>query len=206
MATNALAGAKPTRKPTNLSQGTILQHQAKKERGATPSSGLPLQTRKWFAVYTRSHHEKAVAACLSGAGVENFLPLYTSKRKWSCNRNPVVSLPLFPNYLFARISPAQRVQLLSTTGVVSLVGNSAGPSPLSDQEVENLKHYLPLGDFQPHPHFIQGTRVQITEGPLAGLEGSVVREKGSVRVVLSISSIALGTSVEVSSCQVEEMS
>src|SRR5438067_462263 len=58
----------------------------------------------WVALQTRSRHEKIVAAQLEQKGVESYLPLVSKDRKWS-DRIKSVSLPLFPNYVFARCSP-----------------------------------------------------------------------------------------------------
>src|ERR1700735_3509257 len=63
----------------------------------------------WKAAYTKQHHEKTAARHLAELGVECFLPLYVQERHWSNNRNPILELPLFPNYLFVRVSAHSRI-------------------------------------------------------------------------------------------------
>ena len=74
----------------------------------------------WFAVYTKSRHEKVVHASLASQSVEAFLPLHQVLSQWK-DRRVWVEKPLFPGYLFARLpldlssgSPVQR-RALSTS-------------------------------------------------------------------------------------------
>jgi transcription termination/antitermination protein NusG len=153
---------------------------------------------RWYAAWTRSRHEKAVAEQLERKLVETFLPLYETVRQWKNGRHRV-ALPLFPGYAFVRIALRDRLEVLKVPGVVRLVGFNGTPTPLGDEEVESLRHALALGvRASPHPFLTVGRRVRITAGPLAGYEGILVRRKGSQRIVLSIDliqrSIQLDTS------------
>jgi hypothetical protein len=77
----------------------------------------------WYAVRTRSRHEKLVARQLETQGIQSFLPVVTQTRTWSDRRKQVES-PLFSGYTFLRIIPSSedRVRVLKTHGVVSFVG------------------------------------------------------------------------------------
>src|SRR5579862_5009621 len=77
--------------------------------------------QNWFAVYTRTHHEKSVMQHLTDRGIESFLPLYKAARHWTNYRKVFLDLPLFPNYVFVHISLRERVRTLEVPGVVSLV-------------------------------------------------------------------------------------
>ena len=55
----------------------------------------------WYAVRTRSRHEKLVDRQLVARGVEAFLPLVERRRRWQ-DRYQMVSFPVFPGYCFAR--------------------------------------------------------------------------------------------------------
>lgn len=156
----------------------------------------------WFALYTRSHHEKAVAKRLADGAIEHFLPLYHSTRAWSCNRKVNISLPLFPNYIFVHITPSERLRTISTPGVLAIVGSSNSLSTIDDDEIEQLKKYIPLADFQPHPRVCVGARVRISAGPLTGMEGTFLSEANSARVVLAVHSIGQGVSVEIRADQI----
>lgn len=157
---------------------------------------------KWFAVYTRSHHEKSVARRFEHLGIDHFLPLYKSSRSWSCNRSVDLSLPLFPNYIFIRLAPSGRSRALATPGVLTIVRSGPSGGGIDDHEISQLKKYLGAGKFQPDSPVSEGSLVRITSGPLVGLVGTVVWRANSARVVLTISSIGQGASVEVSADQI----
>jgi transcription antitermination factor NusG len=141
---------------------------------------------RWYAVWTRSRHEKSVAEQVRRKAVEVFLPLYGTVRRWE-NGDHHVELPLFPGYAFVRISLRDRLSVLKVPGVVRLVGFNGTPIPLDDGEIESLRRALTAGiKAAPHPYLTVGRRVRITGGPLAGREGILMRRKGAGHVVLSL--------------------
>ena len=164
----------------------------------TPSS----ENKRWFALSTHTHHEKRVAIRLRERGIETFLPTYRSTRDWSNGRKVRLDLPLLPNYLFVHISSAERVQVISTPGVVSIVGRRNNPIPVSNEEMERLLFGLRVARVEPHPYLNEGARARITAGPFAGLSGVILREKSPVRIVLSIESIKQSILIEVPSYDV----
>jgi len=158
----------------------------------------------WKAAYTGQHHEKSVARHLAGLGVECFLPLYVQERHWSNNRRPSLELPLFPNYLFVRVSAQSRVQVLKTPGVIDIVGRNSITDRITDEEIEILRSGLHLR--KPEPHVFElGENVRIMSGPLSGLEGVVLRQKGSLRVVITVPLIRQSVSVEIAASELEPL-
>src|SRR5262252_7687243 len=87
----------------------------------------------WYAVRVKPNYEKPVAAALRGKGIEEFLPLFRSKRKWS-DRVKVMDLPLFPGYVFCRLNLEARMPLITTPGFLYIVGVGKNPEPLDDTE------------------------------------------------------------------------
>lgn len=151
----------------------------------------------WYAAYTNARHEKHVAAQMEGRSVTCFLPRYKSVRRWK-GRRKELELPLFPGYVFVRMSPQDRVKVLTVPGVIHIVSFSGKPAPLPDAEIEALRERLPENAcLQPHPYLTAGRRVRVRSGPVAGLEGILVRRKDKVRVVLSIDLIMRSVAVEV---------
>jgi len=141
---------------------------------------------RWYAVWTRSRHEKSVSEHLGRKDLETFLPLYSTIRKWK-NGEHRVEMPLFPGYTFVRIGLQDHLRVLKVAGVVRLVGFGGAPTPLADDEVESLRRALGAGvKAEPHPYLTVGRRVRIAAGPLAGREGVLVRWKNAVRIVLSV--------------------
>jgi len=150
---------------------------------------------RWFALHTRSRHERKVRAELEALSCEVFLPEYHS---WSRRRDRRVRLlrPLFPGYLFVRtaMTPRQRVQLLQARGVVRVVGAGRRPAPVPDRQVESVRLLLSgAQDAAPHSRLRPGALVQVLEGPLRGVIGVVERGEQARRIVVSVE--LLGRSV-----------
>ncbi len=157
----------------------------------------------WYAVYTRSRHEKRVAQQFTYRAVETFLPVYETVRRWKNGRH-LIQLPLFPGYAFVRIALRDRLDVLKIPGVVRLVGFNGTPTPLAEEEVESLRRALAGGmRAEPHPYLRVGQRVRITAGPLAGREGILMRRKGNLRVVLSTDLIQRSISLDIEASALE---
>lgn len=158
---------------------------------------------QWYAAYTASRHEKCVARQIAGLRVDCFLPVYRAIHRWK-DRKQQVELPLFPGYVFVHMALRDRLQVLRLPGVAYLVGVGGVPAAVPDCEIQALRKGL-NGDVcaEPHPYLKVGRRVRICGGPLAGIEGVLVRKKDKLRVVLSIDLIMSSVAVEVESSDVE---
>lgn len=151
---------------------------------------------RWYAAYTCANHEKRVAEQLRARGVEHFLPLYATVHRWK-DRRMRLQLPLFRGYVFVRLPLAERLRVLEVAGVARLVGFGERAVALPDSEIEVLRGALGGGLIaEPHPYLTVGHRVRIRNGPLAGLEGILLRKKADFRVVLSIDLILRSIAVE----------
>jgi len=159
--------------------------------------------RHWFALYTASNHEKAVEEKLLLKDVETFLPLHSVVRRWKNRTNAKLRLPLFPSYVFVKISLPETALVLSVPRVFSIVGNGREPLPLPDDEVEALRSGLNTENATPWPTINVGARARIVKGPLAGLEGIVVRHDGQLRVVLTVNLISKSIAVHVSADDIQ---
>jgi transcription antitermination factor NusG len=158
---------------------------------------------RWYAAYTSANHEKRVALQLVERSVEHFLPLYESIRRWK-DRRMKLQMPLFPGYVFVRLALRDRLQVLQVPGVARLVGFNGLPCALRDSEIEAMQTCLERKAYlQPHPYVQVGRRVRVKCGPLAGLEGIVVRKKNRVRFVISLDLIQRSVAVEVEAADVE---
>jgi transcription antitermination factor NusG len=157
----------------------------------------------WYAVYTRHQHEKKVAESFAGNGIETFLPLYDSARRWK-DRTKQLSLPLFSCYVFLRAGIERRTEILSTPGVYSIVTAGKSLATIPHSEIEAIRRAIesPL-PVAPHPFVRVGDRVRIITGPLLGIEGIVLREKGSFRLILSAALLEKSVAVEVDASSIE---
>jgi len=160
-------------------------------------------SENWFAAYTNSHHEKRVASHFAERQIESFLPLYSARHRWKNRCDMNLELPLFPNYVFVRIDPRERMRVLEVPGVQSLVGFGRTLAPLPYFEIETLRSGLGQRKIEPHPYLVIGERVRITAGPMTGMEGVLVRKKNNLRVVLALDVIMQSVAVEVDAHDLE---
>ena len=151
----------------------------------------------WYAGYTASRHEKRVAEHLEQRGVQHFLPLYDTIRRWNNGRHRV-QLPVFPGYVFIRLALRDRLRVFEIPGFVRLVGFSSVPVPLPDSEINAMQQAFKQGiHAEPHPYLSTGSHVEIVRGPLQGMRGILLRRQGPWRVVLSVDLIMRSMAVEV---------
>lgn len=151
---------------------------------------------EWFAVYVMPRHEKRISEHLRVRQIEHFLPLYGARHTWKDGSKVTVRLPLFPGYLFVRTVRSQRGRALEVPGVLSAVGKRES-SVISETYIDSLRKAVDSGKVEPYPYLVTGTLVLLRSGVLAGLQGIVLRQKSSCRVVLSLDLIMRSVAVEV---------
>jgi transcription antitermination factor NusG len=170
---------------------------------AVSNVGRMEEERRWFAVFTRSHHEKRVAQYYAERNIEHLLPVSRVERQWSHYRKVTIEMPLFPNYLFVHISRRERTRAIEVPGALSLVGQNSVPAPLPDIEIESLRESLKLQNCEPHPYLVVGSKVVIKNGVLTGRVGVVLRNKNRCRVVLTIACIMRSFVVEIDAADLD---
>ncbi len=157
---------------------------------------MDMSERAWFALTVAPRKEKITAQVLRTRGFEDFLPLYSTSRRWS-DRIKRIDQPLFPGYVFCRFDPDARPAVLRTPGVVSIVGFGKTPEPVQDSEIEALQTVCESGlDAIPYPNPKIGSRVELHDGPLKGLEGILVEDR-KTRLVLSLTLLQRSVAVEI---------
>ena len=166
---------------------------------AVDTSQPPNEKRRWFALSVKTRYEKVVSQILVNKGLETFLPLYQRRHQY-VRRVREFNLPLFPGYLFCRLDPAARLPVLTTPGVVGMVGAGRIPVPVEDSEISSLQRAAAANvSMIPHPYWQSGQMGRITAGALAGLEGIVVSAKPPVRLILSVCLLQRSVLVEIDS-------
>lgn len=167
-------------------------------RCATEQAG----DRRWFALQTRSRHEKVVRSELAKRDIENFLPLMTRLRQWT-DRKKKVEFPLFSGYCFARFALEARLPVLQSTGVVRIIGSDGRPEPIPAEEIESLMIVMNnRAGYDLHPYLKEGMPVEVIRGPLQGVKGRLVRHSRHCRVVVSISLIQQAVVVEIDAASI----
>ncbi len=152
---------------------------------------------RWFAIQTRTQHERIVASALADKGYEEFLPLFKQRRRHSGEIRELED-PLFPGYVFCRFDPQHRLPVLVTPGVRQVVGFGRVPAPVADHEIEALRTVQKAGlPTQRWPFLKIGNWVSIECGALEGLEGILIGLKQKHRLVVSVSLLQRSVAVEI---------
>jgi transcriptional antiterminator RfaH len=155
----------------------------------------------WAVVHTKPRAEKALARLLLHRGVAYFLPLH--RRRWR-NRGRLFEshLPLFPGYLFLHGDAQARLAALETNLVAHWL-------PVEDQQqlyadLVRVHELIATGaPLTPEDKLRPGTRVAILRGPLAGLEGKVLRRGKHLKFFVEVQFLQQGVSVEIESWMIE---
>lgn len=148
-------------------------------------------SRKWRVFYTSSRAEKKCEERLQQRDIEVLLPKCKILRQWKDRKKEVIE-PLFRNYVFAYVSEKERLEVLETAGIVRCLFFNGRAAEISSEEIEKLrisqldsKRLSLLGQWIPPI----GEQVRVVEGPLEGLAGEVIEQRGQVYVLVRIEAL-----------------
>ncbi len=165
-------------------------------RNLTLVSGLP-----WYVAHTRPRCEKKLAQYCERGGVTSRLPLYRSVHQYR-GKTVVFRKPLFPGYLFLRLSAEQRQRVYQSDFVAAVL-------EVFDQElfVRQLNYILAATEtdleIRLAPELGEGMRVRIKSGPLRGMEGWVEARYGPTTVLLRLDFIGQAAAVRLQAHELE---
>jgi len=133
--------------------------------------------KSWYVLRVRSQAESLVHVGLHHKQFEILNPTYQalSIRR---DRRKVLTRPIFNGYMFVRtlLNPECHLEILKTPGVVEILKSPSGPTPVPNDQVENVrlleKH---VGACFFGIDFEVGDSVLVKEGPLTGLRGVIDR-------------------------------
>jgi transcription antitermination factor NusG len=168
-------------------------------------SATPVAEPQWYAIHTRSQHEKFVVNQLEQRGIKTFLPLISEVHRWS-DRRKVVQLPLFSCYAFVhmRLLPELWYKVTQTSGVLGFVGARGEGIPIPESQIETLRTLLSSDVPCTLCPFLQiGQRVRIRGGALNGIEGLLTARNGDRTLVISVEPIQRSIAVRIDQYQVE---
>ncbi len=163
---------------------------------------------EWYAVHVRSRHEMQVYKRLTLKGVKAFLPSVEKQRKWK-DRKKMVAFPLFPGYLFVYITRESHslLSVLKVKGVVRMLCTLPGePDPIPEEQINSLQRLVENKEaLDPYPYLNEGQNIQITKGPLSGIEGILVKKLDKHVLVLSVDVLRQGVAVTINASDVEKV-
>jgi len=150
----------------------------------------------WIAIQVRYRYEQNAAKILRVKGYDEFVPVCRTVRQWS-DRQRVGERPLFPGYVFCKFRADSQTPIITTVGVIRIVGTRAGPTPIQQSEIDAIRRIADAGcDAQPHPYLAVGSRVRVQEGPLAGIEG-ILSDQRNQRLIVSVDAVQRSISIEI---------
>ncbi|MCU0962164.1 MAG: antitermination protein NusG [Pirellulaceae bacterium] len=164
---------------------------------STPSAA----ERRWWAVYTKSRQEKALARQLVGHEVPFYLPLIP-KDNIIRGRRVRSHMPLFAGYVFLFGSENERVTTLTTNRVSRIL-------PVVDEErlrrdLANIQALIERdAPLALERRLSPGDLVRVKTGLLRGLEGVVIRRHGKRRLLVAVNYLQQGVSVEIDDCALD---
>lgn len=146
---------------------------------------------KWYVVYTRPRHERAVCERLLHEGFEPWLPLAIVWRT-SKSGPRKVSTPLFPRYLFVRcyLEMYNHLTVISTPGVIRLMEDEQGHClVVPDEEIVSLQRLCEAEvAIESATDHHAGQWVEVIGGPLVGLTG-VIRKDHPTELLVPVQAL-----------------
>ena len=162
---------------------------------------LEVDDRIWRAVYTSPRQEKALARDLFAMKIPFFLPL-VRKDRVSKGRRLTSYLPVFDNYLFLCGTEEERVKTLTTNRISRML-------PVGDQdrfcsELVQLKQLIEMDAPLTAERILKkGRSVRVKSGAFRGLEGVVIRRRGRDHLLVALTCLQQGVSVELDDVMLE---
>ncbi len=157
---------------------------------------------QWYALRTKSRHEKLVRDQLEKQGIELLLPTVRRLSQWK-DRKKEIEVPLFSGYCFVRLSQQNRLPVQKVAGVVEVVGSGNRPEPIPDEEIEALRTLVnSVLPYDSHPYLFEGMAVEVVRGPLQGVHGILMRKDKRHRLVIGIRLIQQAAVVEIDAMDV----
>jgi transcriptional antiterminator RfaH len=161
------------------------------------SSSDPDQGLGWYALCVRPRYEKLAATMLANKGYEHLLPLYKCRRRRP-DRYKEIQLPIFPGYLFCQFNLSARLPILTTPGILHVVGCGRIPTPIDQAEMEAIRRLAgSCLQAEPWPYLEVGQKVCVQDGPLKGTVGILLAVKNTHRLLLSVTLLQRAVAVEI---------
>lgn len=161
--------------------------------------------RHWYVIQTRPRYEKKVDEQIKAKGIETFLPLILTIRKWS-DRKKKITIPMFPGYLFVHANEEERQRAIQETiGALRYIFYRNKAAVVSDRELENIQ--LSLRDPErfkiENTNVRKGDMVKITGGVFTGMEGVVTEIRGSYKLTINIIELSMSLNIILNSNEVK---
>jgi transcription antitermination factor NusG len=163
---------------------------------------------QWYALHTRSRHEKAVGQYLRQVKLQTYVPLIKKKSRCASEKT-LLDIPAIPGYIFVHclLTAEVRALIKRTSGVLQVVENAGRPAIIPEGQIKSLQIALENSlQADVHEYLAVGDAVRVIRGPIAGAEGILVRvHENRDRLVLRIDYVNQALSIEVDASCVEPL-
>jgi transcriptional antiterminator NusG len=156
---------------------------------------------KYYAIQVKTRAEEKYITLVKAlhpeiAGVEIFFP----QRKIDIRRKGTIihtSSGIFPGYIFIEIDDGDDILnyhwfFRRTDGFFRFLKSNKNIAPLADRDLEVVLHFIkrvgPMAGLS-KVYFDENSRIVVTEGPLMGLEGKIIKvdkRKGRAKIKLDL--------------------
>jgi len=145
-----------------------------------------IQSKSWYALYTRPRHEFKAAERLEALEVQCYLPVIKRISQWS-DRKKEISEPLIRGYIFIYADEKERIKSLEESSVLRCVFDNGKPARIPEWQMENLVKFLDHeSEFFLYEGLLPGTKVIIREGPFEGIIGTIQQNDNQNTLAVSI--------------------
>ena len=158
--------------------------------------------RDWYVLHVKPRTEKKAAAYLRRWGYFHYLPCWVKETRIQ-RRRVRTELPLFPGYVFARLSPDERREMLRTSLLVQTI-RATDPRLLVHQLRQIARAARGGAAFQTANPFKAGDCVRVKYGPFRGVEGYVERGSTAIRLILNVEILGTAVALRISPGDVEK--
>lgn len=147
----------------------------------------------WYVLYVKTKHERKISEAITELGIETYLPMKTTLRKWS-DRTKKITVPLFSNYLFVNVqSPNDFYHSLNVTNAFCYLRFGSKYARVREEEIRKIKYFLSnneISDIDTTEKVpVVGEKVNIQYGPLEGLECEIISVNNTKKILVRIESI-----------------
>lgn len=159
---------------------------------------------QWWVFYTRSRREKELMRRLKANEIAYYAPIIAKRTKSPQGRIRTSYVPLFPSYVFIYGDNTARHTALATNCISRTIEVQDGDQLKRDlgQIQRLIETNVPLA---PESRLEAGKRIRVRSGAFVGQEGVVIRRQGKQRLLIAITLLQQGVSVQIEDCDVESL-
>jgi transcription termination/antitermination protein NusG len=157
------------------------------------------QGKRWYAIHTYSGYEESVSYNLKQRiesldmqdKIFQVLVPKEKKIKIKNGKRTVIEEKIYPGYVLVEmlVNDASWYVVRNTPNVTGFIGTGNSPSPMADQEIEDLQQRMGVEEPKYKVNIQVDTPVIVTDGPFKEMQGKVSEvdeARGRVKVLVSM--------------------